>query len=325
MPEPSVSKSTVNPSPVPSAPRWTEITATVASADAELASELLACVAPGAVSVESPIVTSDERDFSYTVPDGQPAVVCAYLAAPLDAALRADIERRIAEVSWAQGPPMVSFREVEQQDWSVEWRRFFTVLHVGKRLVVRPSWEPYAPRYGEVVLDLDPGAAFGTGQHETTRLCLEALERSLRSGSDVLDVGTGSGILAVAAARLGARSVRAIDVDPGAIDVARATVQRNGVDPIVTVAVGSLGAAWPWHDDAGGSADVAVANISSAVVIDLLPELARALRSGGSAIVSGFLADRLVDIRAAAAAAGLRPLHVDGEGDWRCLTAVAAP
>jgi len=171
------------------------------------------------------------------------------------------------------------------------------------------------------LIDLDPGAAFGTGQHETSRLCLGALEAHLRPRAHVIDLGTGSGILAIAAARLGAASVRAIDVDAEAVEVARENVARNGVSNVVMLAAGSLGVAWPWPEPAADSADCVVANISSAAVVALLPACVEALRPGGLWIGSGFLGTAAPVVEAAARAAGLRPLATTAEGEWCCLVA----
>jgi ribosomal protein L11 methyltransferase len=211
-------------------------------------------------------------------------------------------------------------------DWSDEWKRFFHVLRVG-RLVIRPSWESVAVAPGELLIDLDPGAAFGTGQHETTRLCLAALDEHLRPGVHVIDVGTGSGILAIAAARLGAASVLALDIDAGAVAVARENVARNGVDAVVTLAAGPLDDHSLAPPASAGSteprmrAGLVVANISSQTVIDLLPTIAGSLSPSGLSVLSGFTDATVAAIEAAVRAAGLTPLTTTADGEWRCLVA----
>ena len=161
---------------------------------------------------------------------------------------------------------------------------------------------------------------FGTGQHETTRLCLAALEAHLRPGMRVLDVGTGSGILAIAAVLLGATHVDAVDIDAEAVEVARANVARNGGTDRIALATGSLGEAWPWPQPP--HADLVVANISSIAAIALLPACAAALPAGGLWIGSGFIESAAPSIEDAVRAAGLRPIAMTAEADWRCLVAV---
>jgi ribosomal protein L11 methyltransferase len=172
-----------------------------------------------------------------------------------------------------------------------------------------------------VVVTLDPGMAFGTGQHETTRMCLEALERAVRRGARVLDAGCGSGILAIAAAKLGAREVLAIDVDADCVRITGENARLNGVEAIVRARRGSLGDAWPF-DEPPAAFDVVVANIIARVIVDLSPDLAAALAAGGRLIVSGVIGEREREVCDALTSAGLRIDVVRAMGDWRCIEAV---
>ena len=302
---------------------WIEVAVRVAPADAEMVADLLGGLAPGGAVMEPAIRISDGEHFGYELLDA-PSTVRAFFAKPFVAADRRTLRRRLARLPLRAPLPRLRFTERQERNWAEEWKRFFEVLHVGERLVVRPSWRQYEPRAGEIVIDLDPGSAFGTGQHPTTRLCLEALERELRPGDEVIDVGTGSGILAVAAALLGAGSVRAVDVDPGAVPIARASCERNRVEALVRVAAGSLGKAWPWPRPAERSADLVVANISSAALAELMPDVAAALRPGGRFVGSGFIERHAAEVGAAAADAGLGTQRVHADGEWRCLVACAA-
>lgn len=325
-----------------SATRWVEVSVHVAPPDAEAIAGLLGALAGGGAVIEPAIRPSDGDDFAYQLLDTASAVR-AFFAAPLPTVERRSLRRRLASLPLSAPLPRLRYADVEERDWSQEWKRLFDVLHVGERLVLRPSWRPYEPRRGELVIELDPGRAFGTGQHPTTRLCLLALERQLRPGDRVIDVGAGSGVLAIAAARLGARSVRALDVDAEAVSVARANIARNGVEDVVRVAVGSLGdggrraagttlpatglsAAAPPASElpaAEPSADLVVLNISSSVLVALMEEVAHALRPSGLLVGSGFIDEAATEVRAAAAAAGLRPLRVDADEEWRCIVARA--
>lgn len=197
-----------------------------------------------------------------------------------------------------------------EQDWTDQWKSHYRVMRVGKRTVIKPSWLPYEPEPEDVVLDLDPGMAFGTGLHPTTRLCLRAIEERLPALTGrALDLGTGSGVLAVAMAKLGAREVVALDIDPVAVDAARATAERNGVAGAVRVGPGSIEAA-------EGLYGFVVANIVANVIIALSPGLGEALEPGGLLIVSGIIEDRYEEVALALSAAGLHLVDLLREGDW---------
>ena len=293
---------------------WVELTVRLALVDAELVADALGAMTEGAVALEPRIRTSDERDFAYTVEPGE-ATVRAFLPAPLPPRERRALRRRLAALPLRGPLPRLRYEPVEDLDWSELWREHFTTQRIG-RLVVHPSWEP-ADDAGALAIALDPGQAFGTGQHPTTRLCLAAIERQCAPGDTVLDLGTGSGVLALAAARLGASRVDALDTDPDAVEAARENVRRNGLEDRVQVARGSL---HPEH----GAADVydfVAANISSGVVCELLPAMARALCPGGRVVLSGFMADRAQEVVAAARGAGLAGVAVEHDDEWCAVVA----
>ncbi len=300
--------------------RWIEVTARVALPDVELVADTLRIRAEGGVVIEPAIRTSDTEHFRWE-PLDEPSLLRACFPAPFEAPDRRELRRRLATLPLSAPLPRLRYVEVGPRDWAEEWKRFYHPIHAGERIVVRPSWEAYEAAAGELVVELDPGAAFGTGQHETTRLCLRALERCVDTGAAVIDVGAGSGILAIAAAKLGARSVRAIDSDAATVEVARRNVAMNDVASTVRCAAGSLGATWPFEGSARRSADVVVANISSVAIVELMPELASALRAGGTLVASGFIARDAGMVRAAARRAGLRERELLAENDWRCLVA----
>lgn len=287
--------------------------------DVDAVADALRLVSPAGVSIEPAIRTLDHDNFQYELLDA-PTTLRVCIAGPLTAADRRTLRRRVAAAASATLPP-IQYREVRDQDWAEEWKRYFGVLHIGERMVVRPSWEAYDPQPGELVIELDPGVAFGTGQHETTRLCLEALALHVRPGVHVLDVGTGSGILAVGAVLLGAASVRACDTDDNAVVAAIENAARNHAAGAVDVRRGSLGADWPWPEPAVASAGLVVANISSGALIALMPEIGRALKDGGRFIGSGFIESGRASVEAAARSAGLEPLGLLTDGEWCCLVA----
>ena len=303
---------------------WVEVVVRVAPADVEVLADALRAVSPDGVSIEPAIRTLDHDNFQYELLD-EPTTLRVSLPGPLTASERRGLRRRLTRMPLTAPLDRIRYREVRDQDWAEEWKRFFSVLHIGRRIVIRPSWEAYEAQSGEVVIDLDPGTAFGTGQHQTTRLCLAALEQYVQPSIVVLDVGTGSGILAIAAALLGASAVRACDNDAGAVAAAEANVERNGVAAIVDCVTGSLGGDWPWPDAPKASADLVVANISSLALVALMPEIAAALRPGGCFIGSGFIDSGHPTVAAATRGAGLVTTEVLTDGEWHCLIATKPP
>jgi ribosomal protein L11 methyltransferase len=214
-------------------------------------------------------------------------------------------------------------RVLEEEDWSQSWKKHYTIQHIGERTVIVPSWLNYAPRPEDIVLHLDPGMAFGTGLHPTTRLCLRLLEHLVRPGTRVLDVGSGSGVLSIAAARLGAASVLALDDDHTAVAVTGENVTRNEVRDRVQVFHGSVGGDAEQEAENGVpapfQADVVVANIIANVLIDLSHDLAAALSPGGVLISSGIILSREDEVALAFAAAGLDLETRLCEDDWVAL------
>ena len=202
------------------------------------------------------------------------------------------------------------FRKVSEQDWANEWKQYFHVTHVGKSLVIKPSWEEYAPKEGEHVIEIDPGMAFGTGTHHTTIMLMERLEKVITPDSTVFDVGTGSGILAIAAALLGAKSVKAVDIDAVAVRVAKENVADNGLSDQIEVREGDL------LHGTEGKADVIIANIIADIVIMLLQDIPQKLNDNGVLLASGSFEERMPDVEAAAQAQGLYVDAVDHRGGW---------
>ncbi len=246
--------------------------------------------------------------------------VTAYLseAKEVDERLAA-IRRRLAALEkegLRLGPGTITHRTVSPQAWESLWKQHFKVWRVAPGLVIAPSWEKYRPEAGECAVTLDPGAAFGTGDHPTTRLCLRLLVGRLRPGDRVADVGCGSGILAITAAVLGAREVIATDSDPGAVSVARQNVRRNGVADVVKVFEGDL------LSDHQGSFDLIVCNILAQEVMRLAGEARALLNPGGTFIGSGFEGSVATMVEDALAKAGLEMVSTVGEEGWTACVAV---
>ncbi|MBI4281894.1 MAG: 50S ribosomal protein L11 methyltransferase [Chloroflexi bacterium] len=205
-------------------------------------------------------------------------------------------------------------RVMEEGEWMESWKSHFSVLHMG-RIVICPSWMEYTAQPGEVVVAMDPGMAFGTGHHPTTHMCLTELEKMVTPGMKVMDVGTGSGILTIAAARLGADYVLALDIDPLAIKAARANVRANGLQRVVKVQRRTLSLG----DDTEGNFDLVVANLYTKVILSMAPTLMAQLVPQGHLIISGILADRVPEVERQLEAVGCTFLRMEREGDWAVL------
>lgn len=206
----------------------------------------------------------------------------------------------------------LAVRWTEDTEWLDAWKQFFKPIRVG-RILVTPSWEHPSPEPGDVLVELDPGMAFGTGYHETTRLCLLALQDRIAGGETVLDVGTGSGILAIAAARLGASRVVGLDIDRTAVEVAASNVRGTGLNAVVQIREADSPSAFD------GEADVVVANIVAETVIDLAGALIEKTRRGGTLIASGIILDREAEVSARLSEMGVEPAGRRCEGEWVAL------
>jgi len=202
-----------------------------------------------------------------------------------------------------------------EEDWQNAWKAHFSLLKVGQHLVIKPSWIPYVAAAEDVVIDIDPGMAFGTGYHPTTYTCLEALEQLLKSGMEVLDLGTGSGILTIAAVKLGAAHVVALDIDPQAVRAARQNLRRSAVARRVSLAQGTVP-----HPRAGpGQFDLAVANISARVLRERAPCVLPTLKPGGFFIASGIMSGQQQELGDALGEAGFYLTRVLAREDWVSL------
>jgi ribosomal protein L11 methyltransferase len=302
---------------------WLELAVEADVEAVEAVSEILGRAAPGGTSVEPGFELIDEG-LEARIDPGRPAIVRAYLPARDGV----DLERTVAAVALALGHlqafglrPIGELRTrvVQETDWAEAWKAHFPVLRVGRRLVIRPTWRRHRREPDDVVLALDPGMAFGTGLHPTTRLCLAAIEsladRGALAETRVLDVGCGSGILALAALRLGAATAVGIDTDPIAIEATTANARRNALARRVRVVPGSLPSGEP-------SFDVVLANLIASVLVRLAPRLRDELRPHGRLLASGIFTNRESEVEMALEAVGLEVRARSVEGDWVALEAV---
>jgi ribosomal protein L11 methyltransferase len=305
---------------------WLEVSLTVGGEAAEAVAEVLTRFAPEGVALEATeLETSPDSEAAR--PAGN-VKVRAYL--PADGALeatRSQLEQALWHLSQIVPLPAPEYRTVAETDWSEAWKVNFRPVRVGRRLMIVPAWlnPPLEP--DDIAVRLDPGMAFGTGTHPTTQLCLAALERHAQPGQAMLDLGTGSGILAIAAAKLGAGPILALDIDDEAVRVARENTAANGVAENIQVARGSLrevleGQFGPeWR-----SAPVVVANILARIIVTLLDEgLGDVVAPGGLLITSGILESQAYQVVAAMKAHGLSVRAQEQIEDWVAILGEKAP
>jgi ribosomal protein L11 methyltransferase len=296
---------------------WLEIRLTVDGELAEAVADLLARYAPGGVAIMA-LREGDQAALPET-----PVAVCAYL--PADETLearRAAIEQGLWHLGMIQPLPAPAFRPIDEQDWAEAWKAHYHPIPIGRRLLILPAWLP-SPDDRRLPIVLDPGMAFGTGTHPSTQLSLAAIEDYLQPGDEMIDLGCGSGILSIAAARLGARHIRALDIDPLAVGIARENAERNGVAAQIAVSAGSL-------DDlleAGApTADLLAANILAPVLETMVRQgLSRAVRPGGALILAGILAEQAEALVKTCRRRGLDLIEQRASGEWRALVLKSKP
>ena len=200
---------------------------------------------------------------------------------------------------------------VEQEYWQNAWKKYYHAMDIGSRLAIVPGWEQYET--DRTVITMDPGMAFGTGTHETTSLCLETLDSLVKGGERVLDIGTGSGILAIAALKLGAAVAEGVDIDPMCVRTAGENARRNGVQDRFTVLVGDL------SDKASGQYNIITANIVAAAILSLAPHVPALMAPGARFIASGIIDTRKDEVLTGLRAAGLEPVEVKEKRGWACI------
>ena len=278
---------------------WTDIRLTVAKSDADNAEAVATMIAEGGIYIE------DYSDIEQQVAE------IAHVDLIEQELLDKPRDRVIIHMYLEPGASPVETEGVEQEDWQNGWRKYYHPLEIGKRLAVVPSWQEYDT--DRVKLVLDPGLAFGTGGHETTSLCMEALDERVQGGERVLDIGTGSGILAIAALKLGAAVAEGVDIDPVAVRTAGENAALNGVQDKLTVLVGDL------SDKASGQYDIITANIVANAILSLAPAVPGLMADGATFIASGIIDTRKDEVIAGLEQAGLAVVEVKEKRGWECI------
>jgi len=308
--------------------KWIEIKIKTALEAVDVISNILYDVGITGVAIEEPfdaeIYQTLEGAWDYFEPDlidqvYKGAIIKGYLETSGD--LMSIIEHiqfemeRLSEEGMDIGLAELTHLEVDDADWANEWKKYYKTTHITDTLVIKPSWETYTPEANELVITLDPGGAFGTGTHETTRLCLKKIEEHLIQGESVLDVGCGSGILSIAALMLGAGHVTAIDIDVAATDATLENLELNGVADRAKVVTGNLA------DAVTERFDFVVANIIAEVIVLLIPDLPPKMAENGRFLASGILVEKLPMVEKSLAEHGMKVVDYQADGDWCALIA----
>jgi ribosomal protein L11 methyltransferase len=320
---------------MPASPEsWLEVSVQVAGIDAETIADIFrqACAGGAAIEPAHRFIREIDR---YVVDGDGTATVRGYIPGEADTErIRSSLRLAVQAAPLRSPPRWRRARTIREESWRDAWKKHFGIQRIGKALVVAPTWIEYSLKLQETVIRIDPGMAFGTGQHPTTAMCLRTIEERVHPGASMLDLGCGSGILAIAAAKLGAARVLALDIDPLAVKATTENAAANGVSGVITAREGTLDVETPRRHVPtearlrGASTesvfDVIAANISGLALERLAPALAASLSHRGVLIASGFLEDAVSNLSAAFEAQGLKVETVVGDGVWRAVIATPA-
>ena len=263
-------------------------------------------------------LTWDFADINVLEHKGEVAVVKAYFSEEdnIEEVIKYINEKmeELKDLGIDTGIAKVESEKMYEEDWANNWKKYYKPTKVGERIVVKPIWEEYEAKENELVLELDPGMAFGTGTHETTRMCIQSLDKYVKKDSTVCDVGCGSGILAIAAEKLVAKMAVGVDLDPVAVESAKENVGFNNLDNI-QILYGNL------VEVIDGKADIVVANIIAEVICILTEDVKRVLKEDGYFITSGIIHDRVDMVTKKLEETGFEVVEINKDGEWNCIVA----
>lgn len=319
---------------------WHELTIHTTEEAVEMISNFLHEAGAGGVSIEESGLLNKKRPNPYgewiddvpinSIPEGQ-AIIKGYFSEETDLeATLSEISPRVDELSEFgidTGDVRYEFKTVDEEDWATAWKQYFKPIRVSDRLTIKPTWEEYAPQSTEErIIELDPGMAFGTGTHPTTSLCLRTLDSVMQGGEEVIDVGTGSGILSIGAVHLGASRVLALDLDPVAVSSAKENVHLNGMEDKITVKESDLLAVIT--KDSGAEelgvklpVQIVLANILAEVILLFVDDVYKALQPGGIYIASGIYKNKIDVVEQALTKSGFEIADILREDDWVAFVA----
>ncbi|WP_069649305.1 50S ribosomal protein L11 methyltransferase [Caloranaerobacter ferrireducens] len=306
--------------------KWIEVQIKTTTEAVEVVSNILYEAGVGGLVIEDPndlvFQNKNEGDWDYIDPtlveqNFEGVIVKGYLPESEDLIDKIELIKqnveKIPQYNLDKGLGEVTTSEVYEKDWANSWKKYYKPKKIGEKIVVKPSWENYEKKPEDIVIELDPGMAFGTGTHETTIMCIKQLEKYVHQHDIVFDIGCGTGILSIAAAKLGAISTIGIDLDEVSVKVAKENVRKNGVANTVQIRKGNL------LDVVDGRANVIVANIIAEVIVKLAEVVPKFLLEDGVFIASGIILDKINDVKAALDKNGLEVIDEMKMGEWACL------
>lgn len=305
--------------------KWCEISIQTSHEAVELIAEIFRDLGASGVVIEDPelvndYITSGKWDYTDIPIAKETEVVVEKAYLPVNGELEGRIQTLRQEIKALESrgvntaPAVLTTAELQDEDWSDTWKQYFHTEKPGERVVIKPTWEEYAPQGDEVVIELDPGAAFGTGTHATTSMCIRQLEKLVKPGMTVFDVGTGSGILSIISAKLGAKNIQAVDYDDSVLKIVEENLKQNNVQDIISVAQSDL------MQNVHGKAELVIANIIADIIIRLFDQLDEHLEQGGTLLTSGIIEDRIEDVLAAAEKHGYGVVERLENKGWACIT-----
>ncbi|MEI7028077.1 50S ribosomal protein L11 methyltransferase [Paenibacillus sp. y28] len=324
--------------------KWHEITIHTTEEAEEMISNFLHELGAGGVSIEESGSLNRKRDTSLgqwyekplnDIPEGE-AVIKGYFSeveevSELLASLQESVRMLKEEIGIDTGKAEFSVREVDEEDWANAWKQYFKPMRISERMTIKPTWEAYEPSEGEVIIELDPGMAFGTGTHPTTALCIRTLDSVIRGGEQVIDVGTGSGVLAIAAAKLGAKHVLALDLDPVAVSSATSNTELNQLEDAITIRESDLLQVLRLAQEGGADVEaelgvrvpvqLVVANILAEILLLFMDDVYQVLEKDGIYIASGIYIAKEAEVEQALLATGFTIQAKHRDQDWVAIVA----
>lgn len=303
--------------------KWSEISILTTNEAVEPISNILHEAGASGVVIEDPLELVKEREDQFGEiyqlnPDDYPeegVIIKAYL--PVNSFLGETVDEikeainNLIIYNIDIGMNKVSISEVNEEEWATAWKKYYNPVKISEKFTIVPTWEDYTPvNTDELIIELDPGMAFGTGTHPTTVMCIQALERTVKQGDRVVDVGTGSGVLSIAAAKLGASKVEAMDLDDVAVQVAKLNIKLNKVQGVATVSQNNL------LDGVSEGADIVVANILAEVILRFADDAGKIVENGGYFITSGIIQQKKEVVKDAMINAGFEIEEIIAMEDW---------
>lgn len=306
--------------------KWTEVTIKTTTEAVEAVTNILYELNVGGVSIEDPkdfkFQKKNEYDWDFVEEEifnsGYDGVIIkTYITEEKD--VNKDIEiikervQNLKNFGIDVGEAIVEVSQVDEEDWANEWKNYYKPTKIGKKIVIKPTWEKYEKNEEEIIVELDPGMAFGTGTHETTYMCIEELEKYVKNNSKVFDIGCGSGILSIVCAKLGAKEVLAVDLDEVAVKVSNENIELNNVSESVKAVCGNL------MEIVSDKADIIVANIIADIIIILSKDIKNFMKKDSIFISSGIIHKKVDEVVKSLEENGLEIVEIKTLGEWNAI------